>query len=158
LILNANADAGIGHVKTQQRIDRAFLGQTYAHRHVTRGGEFDRVAGKIQQNLLQPHWVAMQRLLCQLRGNLDSEGQAFFRGIDGEQGRQILQHGAQREINVFEGEPLCLDFGKVENVGDHGEQMPGCVHHLAEPINYLRVGSETQHNAGHPNDGAHRSA
>ena len=62
LVLRSNANAGVAHSNMQYHLVFQTLGHPHPHQHFALCREFDRVAGQIDQDLLQAHGVANQGL------------------------------------------------------------------------------------------------
>ena len=149
------ADAGVGHGHGQpDPAGRGLIGRHGFHGDGNRpgGGEFDGVAQEIEQDLSQPARIAAQGGR-HVRGDGGAQGQPFLAGGQFHGPEGLGHQGARIEVAAFEDEFAGLDLGKVEDVVDHAEQVPGGFADGAQVVDLFRGGLAFQERVGQADDG-----
>ena len=121
LVLGCDADAGVAHRDLDRHLGGAHRDHGDRHHHFTRSGELDRVAGQIDQHLLQAHGVADQ---AARQGRIDVEQHLQVLGADvgRHDDRQVAHQLIDAERVRIERHLAGLDLGEVEDVVEQSEQ------------------------------------
>ncbi len=112
-----DAGAGVAHRKTHQ----ALLGQSDMDQHAAGLGEFQRIAGQVEQDLAQAAFVGMD--IAERRVEAPGDFDAGGVGARRQQLGDALQQGFQPDLGDFQGDAAGVDAGIVEQVVDQGQQV-----------------------------------
>ena len=157
LLLGAHADARVADLKAQPQSVVATRRHFDGDDNLADGGELDRVAGQIEQNLAES-----QRIADQAVGGLGSlrqqNFQAFFLGLEADDIEQIGHDLAQIELDVLQRQLARLDLRKIENVVEDAEQGARRGVQFLQVIALLRRQFGMQHKLRQTDDGVHRRA
>ena len=121
-------------------------------------GEFDGVAHQVDEDFLQPQGVAHQGRAGQAGVDLQPQRQALGGGLFAHDALEGVDHLAEVEGLVFEGEALGLDLGEVEDVVEQVEQLFGGHVDLDQLGQQVRVVDLFEQQVGEAEDGVHRRA
>ena len=117
-VLLGDADAGVGHLKTNAPFLHGFDGQT----HAAVMGKFDGIAQQIEQHLPQPARVGVDHG-GQARSACFGERQPLFGEAWTERRAHFIQQLPQREFAVAQRQLARFDLGKIEHLVDQGKQV-----------------------------------
>ncbi len=124
---------------------------------LSRGGELDRVAQEVDQDLAQPRGVALDH--GRHRGiDPAADLQPLARRLGGEQVDRLLHAGAQGERGGLDGELAGLDLREVQNVVEQGEQRLAAAADRLQVFALLGGERGAGEDAGHADDRVHRRA
>ena len=119
-------------------------------------GELDRIVGQIDQDLTQP-----ARISCQPGGHPGipgkSQGQPLGGGLVRQEVLDLAQHRCQLEVHPLQFHLARFEFGSVQHVVEHAQEMFGGRKNLAQGSAAARVGIILQGQVGHADDGVQRS-
>ncbi len=120
-------------------------------------GELDGIVEEVDQDLAQTGHIAGDSLG---RARFDQVGQVqpFLRGFGGQQFQGALHALAQVKRLAFQLHLAGLDFGKVQDVVDDGQQGIGAVADSLGEFSLLRSQAGVQQQAGHADHAVHRRA
>jgi len=120
-------------------------------------GEFQGIAGEIEQDLAQPAGVA-GKLGRVVRGDGADQFEIFLVHVEAHHVDDTVEEFMQVERNVFEFQLPCFDFGKIENIVDYGKKRPAAVlqdfHILFLRLVQRGIGKQ----GGYADDAVHRRA
>ncbi len=129
-----DADSGVPHGKSQRagfrfeicdfRFEIFNLKVLHTDHDFPVLGELDGVAGQIEQDLLQFHPVADQRIRRLLR-HAAGEAQPVLAGPHGKDVRYLLQHPPQAEGGRFQFQFARFDLGGVQQVVQERQEQVG---------------------------------
>ena len=150
-----HADARVRDLDAHGRGVRPGRDRGDAARRRCRGGELDRVAQQVDDDLAQPRRVAAE---AAVEAGLDDrrEVDAGGRGLDREQLHGVLDDEPQVEIERLERDALRLDPGEVEDVVDDAEQGVGGGADGVAVLALLAVERRLRHQLRHADDAVHR--
>ncbi len=120
-------------------------------------GKLHRIAGEIDQDLLQPHRIAAQD---QRQGRIDTiyHFQPFFGGTIANQVVQTFKNLIEIEIADVQNQLAGLDLGKIQDVVDDTEQMLRGSADLAQLLALFGLQCGILQQVGQTNDRIHRRA
>ena len=121
------------------------------------GGELDRVADEVEDDLAQTHGIAAhprRHLRIDVHHEFEPLG---ARGVGVEVERQ-LEMLPQVEVDRFEGEPSGLDFREIEDVVDDRQQRFAAVAQRVGEVPLLRGELGRKQQICHADDAVHRGA
>src|SRR5262249_37611289 len=101
LYIWCNANAGVTHLATYDRLSRSVLIQTITNNDFTALGKFDSVTCQIEEDLSQAPRVAAQPAR-RLGFNLADQFQSLNAGLLGEKAHRLFDGRMQVEVNRFE--------------------------------------------------------
>ena len=118
-----HADAGVDNIEYNPCLlpRLRHTAAAKAHRDAPPFGKFDRIADKVQQDLLEPLRVTDYAVL-HVRVNIEREPQALAFGIRPKQGDNRQRHRMQRHRSKLQTELACFDLRMVEHVIQNGHQ------------------------------------
>ncbi len=111
-----DADPGVLHLETHQQIDRTFLQNLRPQDNRAAFGEFQGVAGIVEQRLREAHRVAVQPR--RQAGGVHHQLQTLGLRPVGNQGADIAQNAFDFKIGLLQAQPSGLDLGDVQNIID----------------------------------------
>ena len=156
-MFGGNAYAGIAHLQTQPHLC-ALLG-LYAHGQgdLTTFGELDGVVGKVDEYLAQP-----QRITHPVAGHLSRHIQHQLQALGGSFVANHIDHAGQHALQLkrlgIELQLARFDFGKIQNVVDHPQQVLASLLNLAHIAHLTGVQTRLQRQVRHTDDGVHGRA
>ena len=148
-----DADAGVGHLEAQP----AGAGRCQAHIHPALGGELDRVAQQVQQDLLQAHAVA-QHLPGRGGVHVDGQLQALAAGPIGHHVRHTLQALRGQELDGIELHLAGFDLGEVQDVVDQLQQLAAGIKDAPQVVLLARRQRVSAHQVRKTQHRVHRRA
>ena len=152
-----DADAGVAHVDAQHhpvRLDR--LGR-HPDRDVADVGELDRVAGQIDQDLLQRARRAMKPM-GQMRVDRQAQVQALVARLVMQQRTHRRQQHVQIEGRRPHGHGAGFDLGDVQKIADHLQQSLAGAAYGAHHVLLLDAQRAGAQQIGHADDRVQRRA
>ncbi len=126
--------------------------------HAAALGEFDGIAGEIEQYLFEAQRIAVQGQLHQVRRDVQTECQAFFGGTLCDQTVDVLEQATQPEGGFFQCELLGFDLRDIEDVVDDAQQALRGLCHFAQLVGLPGIHGVTFGQIGHADDGIHRGS
>ena len=125
--------------------------------HAAGRGEFQGIAGQVQQHLPHPRRVHPHPGR-HARGHRRLQQQAFVMGHRAQQGHHVARELRRVGRLGLQGQPAVFDAGDVEQVADQRQQVPRrLVHHLQAP-GLPRRGRVLLQQLGHAQDAVERRA
>ncbi len=124
LFFGGDADAGVHHAKAELDVAVDWFGGPNFEGDLAFFREFEGVAEEIDENLAEADGIANQFIRNGGR-HIGDEFQRFLRGADAEGLDDISDQLAEAKVNIFELHETGLDFGKVEDVIDDGQEGAG---------------------------------
>jgi len=120
-LFRCQAQAGVAHLEAQQRLGVVLVETIDANSDFALFRELQGAAHQVQQDLAQTHLITHQ---CRwhLGADFETQGQAFFVGLQNGLAGQRVQCLAQQKGPVLEGELAGFDPGKVEHIIDDPHQ------------------------------------
>ena len=119
-------------------------------------GKFDGVAQEIDQDLADPHRVAMQHR--RQGGDVGNDFEALDLRPLGDQAASVADQAVHLEIAQFQLHLAGFDLREVEDVVDDAEQVLGGAADLVELFGLRPVGGTAAQDVGEADDGIHRRA
>ena len=121
-----------------------------AHGDLATLGELDGVGEIVEQGLRQPGGIAHQhrRQIVPLH----DEFQALFAHLGADHGDDVVQHAVEGEVGDIETQLARLDLGKVEDVVDDREQVPGGIDDLVQLLLLRGIGIAAPQQVSEPDD------
>ena len=140
----------------QAQPDRRFVGgeNPAAQDDAALFGEFDRVGGKVDDDLADAQGVAAEG--TGEGGSMSRSKDRLLRDAFGEHRGDMVEDRLDREIAGLEHDLAGLDLGQVEDVVDDVEQVLGSVVDLAQLVELLGFRRLAQEQMGEADDGVHR--
>ena len=120
-------------------------------------GELDGVPGQIEQDLLQSHPVAHDRIRRLVR-HTAVEAQPLLACPHGKDSRNLVQHPPQAEGGRFQFQLARLDLGGVQQVVQKRQEQVGRSLGGLQAVLDRRVDRLRQRHVDHAQDGVHRRA
>ena len=121
VVLLRDADAGVGHCKSQDQLIGGFIFRGNRKRDGALPGKLDGIAEKIHQYLPQPDRVAGQPV-GDPSADVAGVCQAFLLGLEQDDVLQVRQQVLDIECNGLHIQFAGFYFGKVQNIVDDGQQ------------------------------------
>ena len=131
LLLDRDADAGVGDLEGHHRarlVERhvvgapAGLGRHDAQAHAALGGELQRVAEQVLQDLLQALGIG-DDAAAEMLVDLHLERQALRFGLVAERPRHGLEHVGEEDLLGVDGDGAGFDLGEIEDVADQVQKV-----------------------------------
>ena len=134
--VRGDADPGIFDLEPGQQRIALVLKQFAAQCHLAVIGEFNGIAGVVEQCLAQTRNVTAQPHGQVAAVDLDAQPFALCRV--GYQRLNMVEYAAERKIVVLQAKLSGFDFRKIENVVDDGHQVPAGLADFLEALDLLR--------------------
>ncbi|EXJ13741.1 hypothetical protein D779_3435 [Imhoffiella purpurea] len=119
-------------------------------------GEFDGIAGEIEQGLTQPRYVPAQPGRARLDLQGDAEPLGFRRREN--QRADLIEQRARGEVAEGQLKLAGLDLREVQDVVEEPEQVAGGRVHLVEPLSLHVRHALAAEQIAEPEDGVHRGS
>jgi hypothetical protein len=116
-----HADAGVPHLEAQEHAVLGHLPLRDRQHDLVDVGELDRVRAVVGEDLSEPQRVADQ-VSRDVRIDAEQERDPLLARGGAEQGRQVVEHCLEREVDGLEAELARLDLRCVEDVVDDSQR------------------------------------
>ena len=157
LLLVGHTDTGVAHLKTQRHLVAGGLHQPHRNADFTHLGEFDRVVGVIDENLPQPQGIA-DHVGRHIGRHITHQFQALGASLVAHHVRDTFEHAIEQKRLPLHHQLAGLDFGKIQDVVDHAQQVLPCLLDLADVVMLARAEARLERQVRHPDDGVHGRA
>ncbi len=155
-LLGRDANAAVRNLEAHQQFTTAVFQKLRTQGDGTLLGEFDGIAGVVEQRLAQSRRVALQPHGNGIAVNFDLESLVSRRLADDRD--DIVENRGEVEVGALQMQPARLDLGQVENVVDDRQQvLPGAVD-LVQARGLFRRRPGAPQQMGEADDGVQRSS
>ena len=118
-----DADAGVAHGDAHAGVVLAALQHLDAQQNLALGGELDRIAQQVADDLTQAEGVAAQHRGGVVGRDLDRQLQSLGLGRLGKHRHRLFCRLDDVEVNRLQLKVTRLDLGEIQDVVDHSQQM-----------------------------------